>query len=99
MTYDQWKTTDPRDGEPETERERPETESLFDELNEVIEAAKHAEWKAKKRINELESALEEALEYFEDRYDVRDGSDGEQLPNKEMQLGTTIDEALHGIRF
>lgn len=33
-------------------------------------------------------ALIEHLEYFEERYDVRDGSEsGEQLPNKEMSLG------------
>ena len=34
-----------------------------------------------------------------DNYDVVDGDNGEQLPNKEMRLGQMIDEALHGIRF
>lgn len=58
---------------------------------------KAAKQSAEKRIKELEAALEEALEYFEDRYDVVDGSYGEPSPNREMALGQMIDVLLHGI--
>lgn len=51
---------------------------------------------AYERIEELEASLEEALEYFKDNYDVVDGDNGEQRPNKEMRLGLMIDETLHG---
>ena len=61
--------------------------------------AKHAEQVSAARIKELTAALEECLEYFKDHYDVKDGDYGEPAPNKEMQLGTMIDETLHGIRF
>ena len=48
------------------------------------------------RIARLEADLTECLEYFQDRYDVVDGSYGEPAPNKEMQLGTMLDETLNG---
>jgi hypothetical protein len=44
----------------------------------------------------LSAALDEALEYFEDREDVVDGSYGEPAPNKEMQLAQSIRAALRG---
>ena len=90
MTYDQWKTTDPRDYEPEPEEEPTELDLVYERLHETQEAAKHDAQVAAKRIKELEAALEEALEYFEDRYDVVDGSYGEPGPNKEMSLGQMI---------
>lgn len=99
MTYDQWKTTDPRDYEPEPEQEPSELEQVYEQLREAQETAKHNATVAANRIKELEAALEEALEYFKDNYDVVDGSYGEPRPNKEMRLGQRIDEALHGIRF
>ena len=48
------------------------------------------------RIARLEADLTECLEYFQDKYDVVDGSYGEPAPNKEMQLGTMLEETLHG---
>jgi hypothetical protein len=99
MTYDQWKTTDPREYLQEPEEEPSELETVYDRLREVEETAKWDAKLAAARIKELTAALEEALEYFKDNYDVVDGPDGEQRPNKEMRLGQMIDEALHGIRF
>ena len=51
------------------------------------------------RIARLEADLTECLEYFQDKYDVVDGSYGEPSPNKEMQLGTMLEETLHGRPF
>ncbi len=99
MTYDQWKTTDPRDYEPEAEQEPSDLELAEIHLHEVQETAKHNAKVAADRVAELTTALEEALEYFKERYDIRDRAGGQQLPNEEMRLGTMIDEALHGIRF
>jgi len=99
MTYDQWKTTDPRDYEPEPEEAPTELEEVYLALAEAQVNAKHAAERDAARIKELESALSECLEYFMDRYDVVDGPEGHQLPNKEMRLGTMVDEALHGILF
>lgn len=98
MTYDQWKTTDPRDYEPEQEQEPSDLELAEMHLHEVQETAKYNVKVAADRIAELTAALEEALEYFKDNYDVVDGDDG-PLPNKEMRLGQMIDETLYGIRF
>ena len=42
----------------------------------------------------LLAALEEALEYFEDREDVRDGPNGEPLPNAEMSMAQVMRAAL-----
>lgn len=97
--YDTWKTTDPRDYEPEQEQEPSELELVYDMLHEAKEDAKHASTVSHRRIVELTAALEEALEYFKDRYDVVDGDYGEPRPNKEMRLGQMIDETLYGIRF
>jgi hypothetical protein len=99
MTYDQWKTTDPRDYLPEPEEEPSELEMVCAELHEVKETAKHEAEVVAYRIKELTAALEETLEYFKDRYDIKDGAGGQQLPNEEMRLGQMIDEALHGIQF
>ena len=51
------------------------------------------------RIARLEADLTECLEYFQANYDVVDGSYGEPSPNKEMQLGTMLEETLHGRPF
>jgi hypothetical protein len=99
MTYDQWKTTDPRDYEPEREEEPSELELVYGQLHNAMEDAKSSAYESAARIKELEAALEEALEYFKARYDVVDGDSGEQLPNEEMRLGQMIDETLYGIRF
>jgi hypothetical protein len=45
-------------------------------------------------LPKLVEALEECLEYFEERYDVVDGDGGTQRPNAEMKLGLMIKEAL-----
>lgn len=42
----------------------------------------------------LAAALDEALEYFEDREDVIDGDEGQPAPNKEMRLAQSIRAAL-----
>jgi hypothetical protein len=42
----------------------------------------------------LQAAVEEALEYFEDREDVRDGSYGEPMPNTEMTMAQSMRAAL-----
>lgn len=97
MTYDQWKTTDPRDYEPVDIEDDCPTE--LDLAHDRIQQLEFNSQSAARRIAELTAALTEALEYFKDRYDIRDGADGQQLPNKEMSLGMMIDEALHGIRF
>ncbi len=98
MTYDQWKTTDPRDYESEPEQGPTELETVYDQLHETQEDAKYDRMVAGNRIAALVAALEEALEYFKDNYDVIDGDNGPR-PNKEMRLGTMIDETLYGIRF
>jgi hypothetical protein len=105
MTYDQWKTTDPRDYEPEEEREPSELEVVYEQLRDVLETAVYDANVSANRIKKLESALEEALEYFKERYDIKDikdikdGKGGQQLPNEEMRIGQMIDETLYGIRF
>lgn len=99
MTYDQWKTTDPREYSHSEEDQPTDLELAEMHLHEVQETAKHNTKVAAARIAELTASLEEALEYFKDRYDVKDGDNGEQLPNEEMRLGTMIDETLYGIRF
>jgi hypothetical protein len=76
-----------------------ELEMVYDQLHETQQDFKHANLMSGKRIVELEAALEEALEYFKDKYDMRDGEDGKQLPNEEMRLGVMIEEAIYGIRF
>jgi hypothetical protein len=45
------------------------------------------------RRDEITEALEEALRYFEERYDVVDGAHGPQ-PNTEMRLGQLIEYVL-----
>jgi hypothetical protein len=42
--------------------------------------------------------LEEVLEYLEDNYDVRDGSYGEQTPNRAMSLGMQVERALDELK-
>jgi hypothetical protein len=81
------------------EDERTELDLVYDDLYQAKLDAKYAREQAEGRIVELTVALEEALAYFRNRYDVRDGADGKQLPNEEMRLGTMIDETLYGIRF
>jgi hypothetical protein len=98
MTYDQWKTTDPREYDV-VEEDQPELDLVSEELRQAKLDAESAAEIAAKRIAELETSLQECLEFFEDRSDVRDGSDGEPIPNKEMQLAIAVDETLYGIRF
>jgi hypothetical protein len=80
------------------EDERTELDLVYDDLYQAKVDAKYAREQAEGRIAELTLALEEALAYFRDNYDVVDGEDGPR-PNKEMRLGQMIDEALYGIRF
>ena len=81
------------------EDERTELDLVYDDLFQAKADAKYAREQAEGRIAELTAALLEALEYFNDRSDIRDGAEGQQLPNEEMRLGMMIDEAIHGIRF
>jgi hypothetical protein len=99
LTYDQWKTTDPRDGDYDPQDDVSELDLVYDQLREAKEDAKHAAKVSEHNIAVLRGALDEALEYFKARYDVKDGGDGQQLPNEEMRIGTMIDETLYGIRF
>lgn len=46
------------------------------------------------KFDTLVAALEEALEYFEDREDVRDGPYGDPVPNTEMSMAQSIRAAL-----
>jgi hypothetical protein len=46
----------------------------------------------------LVASLNEALEYFEDREDVRDGPSGEQLPNAEMSMAESIRKVLARVK-
>jgi hypothetical protein len=80
------------------EDERTELDLVYDDLYHARLDHKHDVEAHVKRIAELTAALEEALEYFKDNYDVVDGEDGPR-PNKEMRLGQMIDETLYGIRF
>jgi hypothetical protein len=98
MTYDRWKT-DSGYSERDPEDEPSELELVYEQLHQAKEDAKYAAQAQADRIKTLEAALEEALEYFKDKYDVKDGPEGGQLPNEEMRLGQMIDEALYGIRF
>lgn len=50
---------------------------------------------AYQRIKELESALNQCREYFEERADADCDQDG-FIPNEEMRMVTEIDESLHG---
>ncbi len=47
-----------------------------------------------KENNRLKAALEECIEYFENRCDVVDGSYGESAPNEEMSMLSNIKYAL-----
>lgn len=47
-----------------------------------------------KHIKALEATLQECLEYFEDRSDVKDGFNGEPVPNVEMNLASEIKATL-----
>jgi hypothetical protein len=80
------------------EDERTELDMVYDDLAQVRLDHKYDVEKHTSRILELTVALEEALAYFKDNYDVVDGEDGPR-PNKEMRLGQMIDETLYGIRF
>lgn len=57
----------------------------------------HDELKAAyERIGQLESALEECADYFDDRADIAHDhdEDGSPRPNTEMQMLSRIDEVL-----
>ena len=61
--------------------------NMLIDLEEVMEA-KLA--KLERRIKELEGAVEEALEYFEDRADL----DMDDKPNREMSFANTLRAVL-----
>ena len=79
--------------------EMTELDLVYEDLHEARMDHKYDVEVHMKRIAKLTDALKEVLEYFKERYDVRDGAGGQQLPNEEMRLGQIIDEALYGIRF
>lgn len=47
-----------------------------------------------RRGESLEAMLLECLEYFEDRADIKDGFNGEPVPNIEMNLASEIKSIL-----
>ena len=51
-----------------------------------------------KALHDLLFSCEQALAYFEERMDVRDGSDGKQLPNEEMCLAADLRAAMDRAR-
>src|SRR5690242_18839136 len=61
MTYDQWKTTDPRDYEPEEEQEATELELVYEQLRETQETAKRKAGVAAERIARLEAAMKQVV--------------------------------------
>lgn len=71
--------------------ERAAAESIAETLNLRGELER-----AKKKLEQAECLLNEALEYFEERYDVGDGDEGKPEANREMSLGMSIDEFLNG---
>jgi hypothetical protein len=55
----------------------------------------HLEKQAETQVHgDVIEALTQALEYFEDRADVVDGSYGEPSPNREMSLAQLCQDAL-----
>jgi hypothetical protein len=54
--------------------------------------------RATKVHSDVVEALTQALEYFEDREDVVDGSYGEPSPNREMSLAQLCRDALSRVR-
>jgi hypothetical protein len=57
MTYDSWKTTDPREYEPEPEEGLSELDFVYEQLWQAKNDAKHAAEVAASRIKALETAL------------------------------------------
>jgi len=98
VTYDQWKTTDPREYERDPEDEPSELDLSYDRIRELEADIKASAETSAARIKELEASLLECLEWFKKQYDIVDGLNGPE-PNSEMRLGTMIEETLYGIRF
>lgn len=65
-------------------------DALIDMENDRVMEAKIA--KLERRIKDLEGAMEEALEYFEDRADL----DMEGGPNREMSFANALRVVLEG---
>lgn len=45
-------------------------------------------------VTHMLAALEEALEFVEGQEDVKDGPDGEQVPNEAMRVAQTLRAAI-----
>lgn len=63
-----------------------------DALVDVARNAHRAEQKCARLVRELDEVRNE----LEEDFDVVDGSDGQQRPNKSMRLANMIDEAIYG---
>jgi hypothetical protein len=74
--------------------ERREIEGLQGQLTAAVQATKEELSAAYQRIAQLETALGECRDYFEDCSDVIDGSNGEPAPNREIRMLIEIDEVL-----
>ncbi len=81
------------------EDEPTELDLVYEQLwlTQTLLKARAEEIKAAyERIAELTATLAECCEYLDAFADVRDGDNGEQKPNRAMQLMTTVEESLHG---
>lgn len=94
-------TDDPREYDRVEEDQPTELDLVYEQLWQAKQDAQDAALASEKRIAELEASLNECLEFFQDRADIANehDEDGSPRPNKEMRFASTIDEALHGIRF
>jgi 3-methyladenine DNA glycosylase/8-oxoguanine DNA glycosylase len=82
-------------------RREPRNTMLQDHVVTAIVAINQQQAKLKRATKvhgDVIEALTQALEYFEDREDVVDGSYGEPSPNREMSLAQLCRDALTQVR-
>lgn len=71
-----------------------EDRTLMAESASTIESLSAANLRLEQRVEELEQAAHDALEYFEGREDVDDGDYGQPKPNREMVLAMALRAAM-----
>jgi hypothetical protein len=62
----------------------------------IADAYKKGVERSKKRVDALESVLQEMMEFVENYSDVVDGEDGQPEPNYAMSLVTMAQDVLEG---
>ena len=62
----------------------------------IADAYKNGVERSKKRVDALESVLQEMMEFVENYSDVVDGEDGQPEPNYAMSLVTMAQDVLEG---